>query len=63
MTMSPKLRPALTHLLDAVGEGIRLSELTPDQRKLIKYATTYKYVELSPIKGGDWIASRTGRVP
>lgn len=62
MNMHPRLRSALIQLLDAVGEGKRLSELTPNQRKLVKFAERFHYVSQSPIKG-DWIVSRTGRVP
>jgi hypothetical protein len=59
---SPKLRIALTHLLSTVGGGIRLSKLTAQQKKLVKFAARYGYVTETPLPN-DWLINRTGKKP
>lgn len=53
---------ALSHLLEWVGEGRRLSELPPDKKGILSYAIKYGYVETYPIRR-DTLINVTGRQP
>lgn len=60
--MNKKLRYAIIRLQERVSGGVRLSELSQKQRRLVKMATRMGYVIESPIKG-DWIVEPSGRQP
>lgn len=60
--VSNNLQSALDNLLEWIGEGRRLSEATPKQKALVKFAVRQGYVDQTRIRN-DFILNPTGRMP
>lgn len=58
----PKINAAVSHLLEWVGDGRRLSELPPDKKGIYNYCVKYGYLETYPLRR-DTLINTTGRRP
>lgn len=59
--MNPKLRFAIYYLQREIGDGKLLSDFTAKQKKLIKVAEKFHYVNTTPTKS-DFLVNNGRRI-